>query len=219
MIAFLRAFKDRLAEINFDCAGVGAYFATDFESFGFININGINVGEATDFPDRYRNLKAQLYWSLRERFQNGEVSGLDDDVSIMQLASIRYEINPRGQVQIESKDEARKRGVKSPDRAEALMLAFADRTPGIARYYQERSEAIAERERNPNMAEPEPDDTLAKIYEAELRRLQNGGAPDGNVDPVPARTYSNICEECGLPINGTATQIGAKRWHLECFGK
>ncbi len=69
------------------------------------------------------------------------------------------------------------------------MLAFADRTPGIARYYPERSEAKAERERNPNMAEPEPDDTLAKIYEAELRRLQSGGDPDGNVDPVPVRTY------------------------------
>jgi phage terminase large subunit len=130
VIAFLTTFKDQLAEINFDRAGVGAYFATDFESFGFVNINGINVGQATDLPDRYRNLKAQLYWSLRERFQNGEVSGLDDEVSIAQLASIRYEINPRGQVQIESKEEARKRGVRSPDRAEALMLAFADRDAG-----------------------------------------------------------------------------------------
>jgi hypothetical protein len=94
-------------------------------------------------------------------FQNGEVSGLDDEVSIAQLASIRYEINPRGQVQIESKEEARKRGVKSPDRAEALMLAFADRTPGILRYYQERAEA--ERAKNPDMAEPEPDDYLERI--------------------------------------------------------
>jgi len=31
----------------------------------------------------------------------------------------------RGQVVIESKEEARKRGVRSPDRAEAVMLAFA----------------------------------------------------------------------------------------------
>jgi hypothetical protein len=60
VIAFLSAFKDRLTEINFDCAGVGAYFATDFDRFGFMNINGINVGEATAFPDRFRNLKAQL---------------------------------------------------------------------------------------------------------------------------------------------------------------
>ena len=38
---------------------------------------------------------------------------------------MRYQHNARGQVVIESKDEARKRGVRSPDRAEALMLAFA----------------------------------------------------------------------------------------------
>jgi len=79
VLAFLREFRDRLTEINYDRAGVGAYFADDFESFGFININGINVGEASKFPDRYRNLKAELYWSLRERFQNGEVSGLNDE--------------------------------------------------------------------------------------------------------------------------------------------
>jgi hypothetical protein len=77
--------------------------------------------------------------------RNGEVSGLDDEVSITQLASVRYEITPRGQAQIESKEEARKRGVNSPDRAEALMLAFADRMPGILRYYQERAEAQAAR--------------------------------------------------------------------------
>ena len=172
VMAFLRTFKERLTEINFDCAGVGAYFAADFDSFGFMNINGINVGEATDFPDRFRNLKAQLYWSLRERFQDGQVSGLDDDLTITQLASIRYEINPRGQVQIESKDQARKRGVRSPDRAEALMLAFADRTPGIMRYYEGLAKAQVEREKNPNMPEPELDDSLEQIYEAELRRLE-----------------------------------------------
>jgi hypothetical protein len=88
VIAFLTTFKDRLAEINFDRAGVGAYFATDFENFGFININGVNVGAATDFPDRYRNLKAQLYWSLRERSQNGEVS--DSTTSSPSLNSRRF---------------------------------------------------------------------------------------------------------------------------------
>ena len=48
-------------------------------------------------------------WSLRERFQDGQVSGLDDELTI---TSIRYEINPRGQVQIESKDQAKSHGIK-----------------------------------------------------------------------------------------------------------
>jgi hypothetical protein len=178
VIAFLNHFKDRLEEINFDRAGVGAYFATDFESFGFCDVNGINVGEATQFPDRFRNLKAQLYWALRERFQDGHVSGLTDELALMQLASIRYEINPRGLIEIESKDDLRKRGIKSPDRAEAIMLAFADRTPGILRYYQELAEAAALGNRPPDNPPPpsvEGDDDelgeLMNIYLNERERL------------------------------------------------
>jgi hypothetical protein len=173
VLAFLRPFKGRLEEINYDRAGVGAYFGDDFESLGFIDINGVNVGAASEHPDRYRNLKAELYWSLRERFQEGGVSGLDDDVCISQLASIRYEINPRGQVQIESKEDARKRGVKSPDRAEAVMLAFADLNPGMLRYYRNLAEARSGRNQNPETDDPDTAaDDLIQLYEQTRAELE-----------------------------------------------
>jgi hypothetical protein len=70
-------------------------------------------------------VKAEFYWGLRMRFEHGTVGGLEDERAIGQLAGIRYKHNARGQIEIESKAEARKRGVKSPDRAEAVMLAFA----------------------------------------------------------------------------------------------
>jgi hypothetical protein len=106
------------------------------------------------------------------------VSGLTDELALMQLASIRYEINPRGLIEIDSKDNLRKRGIKSPDRAEAIMLAFADRTPGIMRYYQEMAEAAAMGNRPPDNPPPpsvegdddEPGD-LMKIYLNERERL------------------------------------------------
>ena len=41
-----------------------------------------------------------------------------------QLAGIRFELGTRGRVAIEAKVKARQRGVASPDRAEALMLAI-----------------------------------------------------------------------------------------------
>jgi len=41
-----------------------------------------------------------------------------------QLAGIRFELGTRGRVETEAKDKARQRGVASPDRAEALMLAI-----------------------------------------------------------------------------------------------
>jgi hypothetical protein len=139
---------------------------------------------------------------------------------ITQLASLRFEINVRGLVEMEKKSAMEKRGIKSPDRAEALMLTFADRRSGISRYYEELSEARAAREKDPNLPEPEPDTTLQDEYDRVTRILQSGG--DLNDDePLPAveKVYSNICQYCKHPINGTATRIGAKAWHPECFGK
>jgi hypothetical protein len=124
----LRAWRHRgLAQVNVDTAGMGHYFARHLEDAG-LRVRDVNVGESPtsdDARERYRNLKAELYWSLRERLRDGELAGLTDRVTIAQLAGIRYEHDSRGRVEIESKEDARKRGVKSPDRAEAVMLCYA----------------------------------------------------------------------------------------------
>jgi hypothetical protein len=105
----------------------------------YFRVQAINVGEAAVDSERFLNLKAELYWGTRMRFESCDVAGLTDEKTIAQLASIRYRHNARGQVVIESKGEARKRGVRSPDRAEAVMLAFAPEIPrevkGVAYYY------------------------------------------------------------------------------------
>jgi hypothetical protein len=44
-------------------------------------------------------------------------------------SSLRYRHRPSGRVEIESKEDAKKRGQLSPDRAEALVLAFARPMP------------------------------------------------------------------------------------------
>jgi hypothetical protein len=61
-------------------------------------------------------------------------------VAISQLASIKWKANLKGLTQIESKDDMAKRGIGSPDRVEAIMLAFADRTPGILTYVEQRAQ-------------------------------------------------------------------------------
>ncbi len=74
-------------------------------------------------------MKAELYWGLRERFETGQISGTFDERTISQLTAIRYELTPKGQIAIETKEKMERRGVKSPDWAEALMLAFAPIKP------------------------------------------------------------------------------------------
>jgi hypothetical protein len=51
----------------------------------------------------------------------------DDDKLAAQLGSTKWGIDSRGRIKIESKDDMRKRGLPSPDRADACAIAFAGR--------------------------------------------------------------------------------------------
>jgi hypothetical protein len=115
----------------------------------------INVGESSSKPERFLNLKAEWFWSLRERFQAGQARGLRDERTLSQLALIRYKPNARGQIVIESKEELLRRGVKSPDRADSVMLAFAvrqDPVDALVDYYFPRLEGDSE----PELADQPP---------------------------------------------------------------
>lgn len=136
VLAALAPWRHRgLERVNVDSAGIGHYLARHLEDHG-IAVSDVNVGErprSADGAERYANLKAELFWGLRERFQAGEVAGLEDRTLLSQLAGLRYEHDSRGRVKIESKNDAIKRGLKSPDRAEALMLAFCPEHPDAFR--------------------------------------------------------------------------------------
>lgn len=125
----LAPWKPRVAVVNYDEIGQGHYFGLDLADAGY-PVRGVNVG-STDGVDteRFANWKAQLYWNLRDLAQTSAFAGITDEKELGQLAGVRWGTNHRGQTVIESKDEARKRGVKSPDRAEADMLAFAPPLP------------------------------------------------------------------------------------------
>ncbi len=122
--AELTAVKGRLARVCVDSIGVGYNFGLHLRDLAF-PVRLVNVGEPARDGERFVNLKAELYWALREVFEEDVYSLDPDDVLFGQLSSIRYDHDPRGRVRIESKEAARKRGVQSPDRAEALMLSMA----------------------------------------------------------------------------------------------
>ena len=49
----------------------------------------------------------------------------DDDKFAAQLGSIKWGVDSRGRIKIESKDDMRKRGLQSPDRAETAAMLFS----------------------------------------------------------------------------------------------
>jgi phage terminase large subunit len=128
VLAALAPLKGKLGRVNVDSVGQGYYFARHLEDAGY-PVADVNVGEAASDPEKYVNRKAELYWALRMRLSSGDLAGLADEATVGQLAGIRYRHDARGRVVIEGKDEARKRGVPSPDRAEATMLCYAPARP------------------------------------------------------------------------------------------
>lgn len=93
---------------------------------------GINVGEGATEDDsasdeRFANLKAELWWNVRNLFERGliDIDAEDDDLA-GELCSIRYERMSSGKIKISPKRKDEKgKTIPSPNRAEALMLAAA----------------------------------------------------------------------------------------------
>jgi len=151
VVNFLNEFRRRLSIVRVDEIGVGHNFGLHLRDCRF-PVELINVARACeskpglgeDDPSRrFVNLKACFYQTLADAFERDQVEGLLDDTTIGQLAGILYEFDSQGRMKIESKEQARARGVRSPDRAEALMLALA-KPPWKFEYYSVRNPPGAE---------------------------------------------------------------------------
>lgn len=126
--------EENTNSIRVDDIGVGGGVTDTLEERGFRNV-GVDVSTSAIDSERFYNLRSELWWDLRERLdpdtaRNPDPIGLPPDNDLMgELAAVKYKINSRGQIQIEAKEEMKKRLGRSPDRADAVVLAFAPGKP------------------------------------------------------------------------------------------
>jgi hypothetical protein len=73
----------------------------------------------------YQNLRAELWFKAKEWLENRDVSLPKDDQLYAEMAAPRYSFTASGKILVESKDSMKKRGMKSPDRADAVCLSLA----------------------------------------------------------------------------------------------
>jgi hypothetical protein len=74
--------------------------------------------------DKYLNLRAEAYWTLRTLLEQGQIAIPRDEKLWDELTSIQWKPNSAGRIQLEPKDAFRKRLGRSPDRADAVAMAF-----------------------------------------------------------------------------------------------
>ena len=118
----------RLGAIMVDVVGIGYHVAShiadaNYEVYGFIA--GAKPRDAEHFGDA----KSEAYWGFRERLERKAVVNMIDEDTAAEAVTNLYRERPDGRLEIESKDEAKSRGLPSPDHLEAHIMAFMPVTP------------------------------------------------------------------------------------------
>ncbi|CAB4144092.1 hypothetical protein UFOVP1296_74 [uncultured Caudovirales phage] len=89
----------------------------------------VNVAERAGQADKFKNQRAEMWWNGREMVtpdKEGRIPmRIEADRKILnQLSLPSYHSDSSGRIIIESKVSMKKRGMNSPDRAEAILLAI-----------------------------------------------------------------------------------------------
>src|ERR1700735_958118 len=146
LVAWLHALKRfgyALGTAVVDTVGGGHGIALHLADQRF-DVRGFKAGAVPMDSEQFLNAKAEAYFRLRDCHKIDYVSympgAIDEDVKA-QLSAVEYRELSRGQIQVEPKEDARKRGIAAPDRAEAEVMAFCKCVPreqviqmGSARY-------------------------------------------------------------------------------------
>lgn len=114
----------RPAIICVDTIGIGAGVADRCRE-DHLPVMDVNVSEKPSAKDKFHRYRDELWWDMREWYEDMRTSMPDDAALILEVASVIYDETSAGRVKIESKKEMKKRLGFSPDRAEAFLLTFA----------------------------------------------------------------------------------------------
>ena len=117
-------------EILVDSIGIGAGVVDRLRELG-LPCRGVNVAEAPSMKGQYLNLRAELWFAMKEWLEARDCKIPKDEGLFAELVSPRYAFSSSGKLKVESKDEMRKRGLPSPDKADAVILTLASK-PAIA---------------------------------------------------------------------------------------
>lgn len=108
-----------------DATGVGWGVHDPLAAEGH-NVMAFEGGEAANDPHRFANRSAEAWWAFREGLRDGLID-LDPDDSILaaQLQSRRWSLDAAARrITVEKKKDMARRGLKSPDRADAAILSW-----------------------------------------------------------------------------------------------
>ena len=115
----------RPVEIIVDSNGFGAGVLDRLRELD-LPARGLNVSERALQKETYLNLRAELWFKVKSWLEGMDVKLPRDDALWAELAAPRYHFTSSVKIQVESKEAMKKRGVASPDMADAVAMSLAN---------------------------------------------------------------------------------------------
>ena len=121
------------AKLHIDTIGIGSGVYDRLKEQDEISdrVCGVNSAVSATDTEAYKNLRAEGWDDARQWLRDAV---LDDDIEHKekwyQLAKPKYKILSSGQIQLESKEDMKKRGIPSPGVGDALVLTLQRPTEG-----------------------------------------------------------------------------------------
>lgn len=122
---------DKTVTIKIDDTGVGGGVTDEMLKRGY-RVVAINFGSKPQDEDKYPNLISEAWFYLASIIETIAIP-MDSDL-LMELSSRQWKMDSKGRRGVESKDDYKKRGFRSPDLADALIMCFYNRSPGVFEY-------------------------------------------------------------------------------------
>lgn len=105
-----------------DVTGLGAGVVDRLRQLKYAVI-GVDFG-GKPLQGKFLNRRAEMWWEMADWLKGGGC--IPDDAQLLsELPGPTYFFTAKGQLQLESKDDMKARGLPSPNRADALALTFA----------------------------------------------------------------------------------------------
>lgn len=123
---------EQQSAVGVDVIGIGRGVHSYLDQIARVrNLHAINVSEQSSDDTRFHRLRDELWWMAREAFERDEVVFQltadghvppETDALIGELTTIKFE-EKSGKIKVEGKPELKKRGIASPNRADAFIMA------------------------------------------------------------------------------------------------
>lgn len=114
------------AKVFVDIGGLGAGIIDRCKELGLSHIVvGVNAGSSPLNSNKYFNKRAEMWGLALEYLQDEPVELPDMDSVHADLCAPRYSFDSKSRLVIEKKEDMKKRGLRSPDEADAFCLTFA----------------------------------------------------------------------------------------------